>query len=414
MPRPNRSASSNTGSSGSNSDGQVNNSQGNSYQNQHLHTQQPLPQSSRYIHQPALHQPVGRPNVAKIESIKNYYYQLSNSLRNVTAQLQQHDLTPGRRQALGLQQEKLQSSLTEFTEKVLRPLMTAARSGTPPAHIDSGFSVVGIQQFGGQSQFPAINQPLTHSQQQTMKRPSNVLQQPTQPKSNKHLLLLNQHYQESQQQQTAFQQRLQARASVAAATSAYHVSAITRPHSPFPHQRMPSASPAMPQLSRATSMQRLLLNSPMGGELRNNITGSLSSAIASPSGGNMSMQDMDLSTMPTDEDDVHKKEKPRKRLADVRPDLDKATMNQILINLDEVVERIAMQSVEYALHSGNNALSARDVAMAVEDVLGPEWRLPRWAFAVQPQTVVKRPTLANTTHSARLAQIRKDCVKKSQ
>ena len=59
-----------------------------------------------------------KPNAAKIESIKNYYYQLSASLKSVSAQLQQPNLTPGRRQALLLQQDRLQGNLNEFTEKV--------------------------------------------------------------------------------------------------------------------------------------------------------------------------------------------------------------------------------------------------------------------------------------------------------
>ena len=80
-----------------------------------------------------------------------------------------------------------------------------------------------------------------------------------------------------------------------------------------------------------------------------------------------------------------------------------------MASLDEVIEGIAEQAVEYALHAGNTSLSERDIAMAVEDVLGSQWRVPRWVLSQpQAQGIVKRPTLAASAHSSRMALIKKD------
>lgn len=302
--------------------------------------------SSQSINQP-LPPPTSamKPNSAKIENIKNYYYQLSASLRNVTAQLTQPDLTPGRREALTLQQEKIQSSLNEFTEKVLKPLMSAARTGTPPAHVD------GI----GQS----------HTA-----HPASTYQKPPIPYS-RQLQLASQHFQEAQQQQAAFQQRLQARAS---ASSAHQqgASQASRPQSPSLRQ-------SSPQSAIFDSLMHTEIDSLDGGD------------------------DGDFKLL--------KKEivQSRKTLKEVfADDISEEHEVRILHAVDEMMDRIARASIDNARHSGSFVIADRDIAMAVEEVLGEAYRLPRWSFTSPVMPIIKRPTLVNTTHNARLAQIRKD------
>lgn len=61
-------------------------------------------------------------NAQRIEVIRNYYQQLCANLRAVMQHLQIPDLAPQRRQAMLMQKEKLEQSLQEFSERVLRPL----------------------------------------------------------------------------------------------------------------------------------------------------------------------------------------------------------------------------------------------------------------------------------------------------
>lgn len=74
---------------------------------------------------PSLHQPNGQ----RIEAIKQYYNQLCTNLRHIVNQLNAPDVTAQRKIVLQQQQEQVQKSLQEFTEKVLRPLASAATAG---------------------------------------------------------------------------------------------------------------------------------------------------------------------------------------------------------------------------------------------------------------------------------------------
>lgn len=413
MPRSSsKSSQSGSGSSlpnaTSNSDGNLN-SQSSS---------QPSYNPQRFQVQPPT-APQGKPNAAKIESIKSYYYQLSTSLRSITAQLQQPDLTPGRRQALGLQQEKLQSSLNEFTEKVLKPLMAAARSGTPPAHIDSGLQFISGGQSLQSTGIPAqsATQPPFHPHPQNPQPvhsqgkqfPVTAHAQSMGPQGvnktgSRHLALANQHFHEAQQQQLAFQQRLQARANVVtAASSSYYNSyqnAGSRPQSPY-IQRPPNAaynysvSPGMSHLSRATSLQRV----------------SLSQAdLQMPP---MGLVSNDTSTSPINDPDMMSnvmevKVKPPTKISELFPDWSKEMQSACLESMDELIDKIAEQAVQYCLHQGTDVMSEREIALAIEDVLGSEYKLPKYANPYPLASIVKRPTQANNTHNARMAQIRKD------
>lgn len=70
----------------------------------------------------------------RIEAIKQYYNQLCTNLRHIVNQLNAPDITAQRKIALLAQQDQVQKSLQDFTEKVLRPLANAASTagGLPP------------------------------------------------------------------------------------------------------------------------------------------------------------------------------------------------------------------------------------------------------------------------------------------
>lgn len=73
----------------------------------------------------------GQPNVQRIEAIKQYYNQLCTNLRHIVDQLNASEVTPQRRQTLLHQQDQVQKSLQEFTEKVLKPLAAVANTQGP-------------------------------------------------------------------------------------------------------------------------------------------------------------------------------------------------------------------------------------------------------------------------------------------
>jgi hypothetical protein len=85
------------------------------------------PGSARPSQQPSPPQPDGtQPNGQRIEAIKQYYNQLCTNLRHIVNQLNAPETSPQRRHVLLQQQEQVQKSLQEFTEKVLKPLASAA------------------------------------------------------------------------------------------------------------------------------------------------------------------------------------------------------------------------------------------------------------------------------------------------
>ena len=76
----------------------------------------------------------------KIEMIKQYYNQLSTNIRAVAGQLNQPNLPPARRTALQAQYDRLQASMSELTDKVLKPLMmsnTATQQHLPQTHLQA-------------------------------------------------------------------------------------------------------------------------------------------------------------------------------------------------------------------------------------------------------------------------------------
>lgn len=58
----------------------------------------------------------------RLETIRQYYMQLSNNLRLITQQLQSTELTTSRRQALLMEQARANAAMQEFTEKILKPI----------------------------------------------------------------------------------------------------------------------------------------------------------------------------------------------------------------------------------------------------------------------------------------------------
>ena len=55
--------------------------------------------------------------LSRLETIRQYYVQLSNNLRLITQQLQSTDLTPSKRQALLMEQARANAAMQEFTER---------------------------------------------------------------------------------------------------------------------------------------------------------------------------------------------------------------------------------------------------------------------------------------------------------
>lgn len=78
--------------------------------------------------------PAGPQQQQKIEMIKQYYNQLSSNIKTLATQLSLPDLAPTRRAALQQQHDRLQASMVEFTDKVLKPLM-AGTSGVSAVNI---------------------------------------------------------------------------------------------------------------------------------------------------------------------------------------------------------------------------------------------------------------------------------------
>ncbi|PJF18023.1 Transcription initiation factor TFIID subunit 12 [Paramicrosporidium saccamoebae] len=81
----------------------------------------------------------------RAENIKQYYQQLCANYRMVSQQLQHPDLPPTRRPVLQAQLEKLQTALQEFTDKVIKPIISANKSsprgsvgGTPVQKVKPG------------------------------------------------------------------------------------------------------------------------------------------------------------------------------------------------------------------------------------------------------------------------------------
>ena len=68
--------------------------------------------------------------VNRLETIRQYYMQLSNNLRLITQQLQTPDLTSSKRQALLMEQARANAAMQEFNEKILKPISASKQQQT--------------------------------------------------------------------------------------------------------------------------------------------------------------------------------------------------------------------------------------------------------------------------------------------
>lgn len=108
----------------------------------------------------------------RLETIRQYYMQLSNNLRLITQQLQGTDLTASRRQALLMEQARANAAMQEFTEKILKPI-SASKQQQQQAQAQA-------QQQAQLQRPPFNNQPGTAQMMQFQGRPP-VAQQQQQP-----------------------------------------------------------------------------------------------------------------------------------------------------------------------------------------------------------------------------------------
>ena len=203
------------------------------------------------------------PNAQRIEVIRQYYQQLSSNYKAIVHHLQLPDLPPARRHALTLQKDKLEKSLQEFNERVLKPLQNASAA---QAHAQ--------QQQRQQSQMtasgPAMQSPLQHTgfamTPQGGIGPSNTymfltpgfggrpggsgtIGTPLQganvqmsSTARQALASAQQQHQIIQQQQWAFQQRLQAR--TASSMPSPHPASHSPSRKPFRRSNSLETSPA--------------------------------------------------------------------------------------------------------------------------------------------------------------------------
>ncbi len=161
-----------------------------------------------------------QPNGQRIEAIKQYYNQLCTNLRHIVSQLNAPEVTPQRRQVLLHQQEQVQKSLQEFTEKVLRPLANAAAANnignTPAASATAPSSrrpSVPTTQYGI-SPAPVAPQNKVSPPQMTpisVPPPPPMMFQNAPPPIRQALMAIQKQAQLIQQQQLLFQQKIMSR-----------------------------------------------------------------------------------------------------------------------------------------------------------------------------------------------------------
>jgi hypothetical protein len=116
----------------------------------------------------------------RLETIRQYYMQLSNNLRLITQQLQSSDLTAPRRQALLMEQARANAAMQEFTEKILKPI-SASKQQQQQAQTQVQLQTQ--QQQQQQQRPPFNNQPGTTQMMQFQGRPPLSQQQQQQQHS---------------------------------------------------------------------------------------------------------------------------------------------------------------------------------------------------------------------------------------
>jgi hypothetical protein len=109
-----------------------------------------------------------------VENIKAYYQQLCANYRLVSQQLQHPELPSARRQQLAVQLEKLQVALQDFTERVIRPIISANR-----AERGGTMSVGGVGAIPGSIGTPVQSTPIIAQQPQVVARPQIVTRVPS-------------------------------------------------------------------------------------------------------------------------------------------------------------------------------------------------------------------------------------------
>ena len=92
----------------------------------------------------------------RLETIRQYYMQLSNNLRLITQQLQSSELTASKRQALLMEQARANAAMQEFTEKILKPISASKQQQQQAqAQVQQQRSAFNPQQFQGR---PSVTQ----------------------------------------------------------------------------------------------------------------------------------------------------------------------------------------------------------------------------------------------------------------
>ena len=90
----------------------------------------------------------------KIETIRQYYHQLTNNIRLIQQQLQIPDLPPARRQALLVEQARVNAAMQEFTEKILKPITAQKQQQQQQAAMQNQMRMA---QFGSQANAANVN-----------------------------------------------------------------------------------------------------------------------------------------------------------------------------------------------------------------------------------------------------------------
>lgn len=120
----------------------------------------------------AMSSPTRTPNVAgsemqhegrRVENIKQYYQQLCSNYRMISQQLQLPDLPPARRQTLSAQSSKLQQALQDFTDRVIRPIISANRMAGSSSMGNSPLTARVPPALGASSQFGMNTTPTSSS-----------------------------------------------------------------------------------------------------------------------------------------------------------------------------------------------------------------------------------------------------------
>ena len=119
--------------------------------------------------------------LSRLETIRQYYVQLSNNLRLITQQLQSTDLTPSKRQALLMEQARANAAMQEFTEKILKPISASKQQQAQAMAQQQQQAIAQQQQQQRTPQQPQVPPPQLQQQFQYPRPPAATI--PTQPQS---------------------------------------------------------------------------------------------------------------------------------------------------------------------------------------------------------------------------------------